>query len=88
MAASHKRDTSVESTLQYNADVYRNHYANPLQELRYDCLYRAKRVARLLRQARLVLASARASTASTPATTCDLWTRPTPSSASNRLRQR
>lgn len=47
-----------DDALQYNSKVYADYYRNPLLKLRYDLLYRAKRVAWLLDSAGVVLNAA------------------------------
>jgi SAM-dependent methyltransferase len=46
-----KQNESKQETLRYNAEVYANYYKNPLLRLRYDLLYRAKRISWLLKSA-------------------------------------
>lgn len=48
------KDAPVEdgaSALAYNVSFYAEHYRNPLLRLRYDLIYRSRRLHRLLRQA-------------------------------------
>lgn len=41
-------EVTTGRTLRYNKEVYADYYANPLLKLRYDCLYRARRMRNLL----------------------------------------
>ena len=43
-----RRSESADEALRYNAEVYKTYYRNPLLMLRYDLLYRERRIAKLL----------------------------------------
>lgn len=49
-------ETDLKSTLAYNQSFYARHYRNPFLALRYDLLYRSRRLHRLLNDAGVDLA--------------------------------
>ena len=51
-------EAAADATLAYNKQIYASYYRNPLLMVRYDLLYRERRVARLLREAGVQLSRA------------------------------